>query len=156
MKHIVHYTIANYEMSSNRNQVGTQLSFSLYAAANRVVRLHKPYLEPLGLTFPQYLVILQLLNGAPLSVGALGTYLAMDAGTITPLLKRLEAAELVTRKRDPVDERRVMIDLTPKSRAMENDIRAITSKIKSACQLDEQGIEELRLTLDALGHPAVD
>ncbi len=156
MKYIVHYTIANYEMSPNRNQVGTQLSFSLYAAANRVVRLHKPYLEPLGLTFPQYLVILQLLDGAPLSVGELGAYLAMDAGTITPLLKRLESAGLVTRKRDPADERRVLIDLTSESRAMENDIRAITGKIKSACQLDEQGIEALRLTLDALGHPAAD
>lgn len=156
MKHIVHYTIANYEMSSNRNHVGTQLSFALYAAANRVVRLHKPYLEPLGLTFPQYLVILQLLDGAPLSVGELGTYLAMDAGTITPLLKRLEGAGLVTRERDPADERRVLIDLTPESRAMEDDIRAITGKIKTACQLDEQGIEALRLTLDALAHPAAD
>ncbi|WP_223505317.1 MarR family winged helix-turn-helix transcriptional regulator [Pseudomonas sp. GL-RE-29] len=143
-------------MTSNRKRVGTQLSFSLYAAANRVVRLHKPYLEPLGLTFPQYLVILELLNGSPLTVGALGTRLAMDAGTITPLLKRLEAAELVSRARDPSDERRVMIDLTPNSRMLEADIRGITSKIKSACQLDERGIDELRQTLDALGHPATD
>jgi len=80
----------------------------------------------------------------------------MDAGTITPLLKRLEGAGLVTRKRDPADERRVLIDLTPESRAMEDDIRAITGKIKTACQLDEQGIEALRLTLDALAHPAAD
>lgn len=143
-------------MTSNRKRVGTQLSFSLYAAANRVVRLHKPYLEPLGLTFPQYLVILELLNGSPLTVGALGTRLAMDAGTITPLLKRLEAAELVSRTRDPSDERRVMIDLTPNSRMLEADIRGITSKIKSACQLDERGIDELRQTLDALGHPVTD
>ena len=143
-------------MTSNRKRVGTQLSFSLYAAANRVVRLHKPYLEPLGLTFPQYLVILELLNGSPLTVGALGTRLAMDAGTITPLLKRLEAADLVSRTRDPADERRVMIDLTPNSRMLEADIRGITSKIKSACQLDERGIDELRQTLDALGHPATD
>jgi DNA-binding MarR family transcriptional regulator len=143
-------------MTSNRKRVGTQLSFSLYAAANRVVRLHKPFLEPLGLTFPQYLVILELLNGSPLSVGALGTCLAMDAGTITPLLKRLEAAGLVTRTRDPADERRVIVDLTAKSRLLEADIRGITSKIKSACQLDELGIDELRHTLDALGHPATD
>lgn len=143
-------------MTSNRTRVGTQLSFSLYAAANRMVRLHKPYLEPLGLTFPQYLVILELLNGAPLSVGAIGTCLSMDAGTITPLLKRLEAAGLVTRTRDPADERRVMIDLTPDSRLLEAEVREITSKIKSACQLDEQGIDELRHTLDALGHPATD
>ncbi|WP_122663717.1 MarR family winged helix-turn-helix transcriptional regulator [Pseudomonas quasicaspiana] len=121
-----------------------------------MVRLHKPYLEPLGLTFPQYLVILELLNGSPITVGVLGARLAMDAGTITPLLKRLEGADLVSRTRDPADERRVMIDLTPNSRMLEADIRGITSKIKSACQLDEQGIDELRQTLDALGHPAID
>ncbi|KQQ55772.1 MarR family transcriptional regulator [Pseudomonas sp. Leaf127] len=143
-------------MSSSRERVGTQLSFSLYAAANRMVRLHKPFLEPLGLTFPQYLVILELLNGSPLSVGALGTCLAMDAGTITPLLKRLEAAGFVTRTRDPADERRVMVDLTAHSRQLEAEIRGVTRQIKSACQFDEQGIDELRHTLDALGHPATD
>ncbi len=79
-----------------------------------MVRLHKPFLEPLGLTFPQYLVILELLNGAPLSVGALGARLDMDTGTITPLLKRLDAAGMVTRTRDPADERRVRVDLTPR------------------------------------------
>ena len=92
-------------MASGRHSVGTQLSFALYGAANRMVRLHKPFLEPLGLTFPQYLVILELLNGAPLSVGALGARLDMDTGTITPLLKRLDAAGMVTRTRDPADER---------------------------------------------------
>ncbi|MBD8573064.1 MarR family transcriptional regulator [Pseudomonas syringae] len=143
-------------MTSNRERVGTQLSFSLYAAANRMVRLHKPLLEPLGLTFPQYLVILELLNGSPLSVGALGTSLAMDAGTITPLLKRLETAGFVTRTRDPADERRVMVDLTARSRQLEGEIRGVTRQIKSACQLDDQGIDELRHTLDALVHPAID
>lgn len=153
---IVHYTIVSYLMTLGRKRVGTQLSFSLYAAANRMVRLHKPLLEPLGLTFPQYLVILELLNGSPLSVGALGTRLAMDAGTITPLLKRLEVAGLVTRTRDTADERRVMIDLTADSRLLEADIRGVTSKIKSACKLDDQSIADLRHTLDALAHPVSD
>jgi len=143
-------------MASERPSVGTQLSFALYGAANRMVRMHKPFLAPLGLTFPQYLVILELLDGAPLSVGALGARLDMDTGTITPLIKRLAAAGLVTRTRDPADERRVMVDLTPRGRALEAEVRGITDKIKSACQLTDQGLDELRRTLEALAHPAAE
>src|SRR5688572_6037891 len=119
----------------DQRNVGTQLSFALYGAANRMVRMHKPFLDPIGLTFPQYLVILELLNGAPLPVGALGARLDMDTGTITPLVKRLEAAGLVTRTRDPGDERRVLVDLTKKGRELEGAVLGITGKIKSACQL---------------------
>jgi MarR family transcriptional regulator, organic hydroperoxide resistance regulator len=143
-------------MTSERPNVGTQLSFALYCAANRMVRMHKPFLEPLGLTFPQYLVILELLDGAPLSVGTLGARLDMDTGTITPLIKRLDAAGSVTRTRDPADERRAMVDLTPRSRALEVEVRGITNKIKSACQLSDQGLDELRRTLEALAHPATE
>jgi MarR family transcriptional regulator, organic hydroperoxide resistance regulator len=139
-----------------RRTVGTQLSFALYSATNRMVRLHKPLLEPLGLTFPQYLATLALLDDAPLSVSALGTRLDMDTGTITPLLKRLEAAGIVTRTRDSVDERRVLVDLTPEGRALEAEVRGITGKIKTACQLTQRELDDLRRTLDALGHLAVD
>ena len=141
-------------MASERHSVGIQLSFALYGAANRMVRLHKPFLEPLGLTFPQYLVILELLDGAPLSVGTLGARLDMDTGTITPLLKRLAAAGMVTRTRDPADERRVLVDLTSRGRALEAEVRGITEKIKTACQLTDAGLDELRRTLEALAHPA--
>ena len=132
---------------------GTQLSFALYGAANRMVRLHKPFLEPLGLTFPQYLVILELLNGAPQSVGELGRKLAMDTGTITPLVKRLEAARLVTRTRDASDERRVLVDLTETGSGLEAEVRGITAKIKTACQLTDTGVDDLRRTLESLAHP---
>ena len=141
-------------MSADQHSVGTQLSFALYRAANRMVRMHKPFLEPLGLTFPQYLVILELLDGAPLSVGALGGRLDMDTGTITPLVKRLEAAGLVTRTRDPNDERRVMVDLTSRGRGLEAEVRGVTQQIKSACQLTDKGMNDLRRTLEALAHPA--
>jgi MarR family transcriptional regulator, organic hydroperoxide resistance regulator len=141
-------------MSADQQSLGTQLSFALYRAANRMVRMHKPFLEPLGLTFPQYLVILELLDGAPLSVGSLGGRLDMDTGTITPLVKRLEAAGLVTRRRDPKDERRVIVDLTSRGRGLEAEVRGITQKIKSACQLTDEGVDDLRRTLDALSHPA--
>ncbi|WP_315315606.1 MarR family transcriptional regulator [Pantoea vagans] len=130
-----------------------QLSFALYGAANRMARMHKPFLEPLGLTFPQYLVILELLNGSPLSVGTLGASLDMDTGTITPLVKRLETAGFVTRTRDPDDERRVLVDLTPRAESIRDEILSITQKIKSACKLDEAGLIELRDTLQDLCRP---
>lgn len=136
-----------------REQASMQLSFSLYSAANRMIRLHKPFLQPLGLTFPQYLAILALLDDAPTSVGVLGTRLDMDTGTITPLLKRLDAAGLITRTRDPADERRVLVDLTPRGRELEGEVRSVRHKIKSACHLTDRGIDDLRRTLDALVQP---
>jgi DNA-binding MarR family transcriptional regulator len=137
-----------------RRQVGTQLSFALYGAANRMARLHKPFLEPLGLTFPQYLVMLELFAGTPRAVGELGTTLGMDTGTITPLLKRLEASGMVTRTRDRDDERRVLINLTAGGEALREELWGITDKIKTACQLTDDGLAELRDTLDAFARPA--
>lgn len=134
--------------------VNQQLSFALYGAANRMARLHKPFLEPLGLTFPQYLVMLELFGGTPRSVGELGTHLGMDTGTITPLLKRIEAAGLVTRQRDPSDERRVLVDLTVAGEALRHEVWSISDRIRSACQLTAEGLAELRDTLDAFARPA--
>lgn len=102
----------NDRPSKTRGEVDKQLAFALYGAATRMARMHKPFLEPLGLTFPQYLAMLELLDGAPLSVGGLGARLGMDTGTITPLVKRLEAAGLVARARSPHDEREVRVSLT--------------------------------------------
>lgn len=133
-----------------RRSAATQLSFALHSAANRMVRLHKPILEPLELTFPQYLVVLELLDGGPRTVGALGGALDMDTGTITPLVKRLEAAGRVTRTRDTQDERRVMVDLTPTGRSLDAAVRGVTEQIKTACELTDEGLEDLRRTLDAL------
>lgn len=134
-------------------ELGTQLSFALYSAANRMSRLHKPLLEPLGLTFPQYLALLELFSAAPRTVGELGASLGMDTGTITPLLKRLEAGGSITRKRDPNDERRVLVNLTPTGEAMRKPVAAVTEQIKTACQLDGDGVATLRDALNALAHP---
>src|SRR3954465_4397918 len=84
-------------------RVGRQLSFALYSASNRIIRLHRPFLEPLGLTYPRFLVMLALYDDTPRTVGELGLELGMDNGTLTPLLKRLESAGLVTRTRDQHD-----------------------------------------------------
>lgn len=97
-----------------------QVCFPLYAATNLVNRMYGPVLGELGLTYPQYLVMLVLWEDAPKSVGALGGRLHLDSGTLTPLLKRMEAAGLVTRTRDPEDERRVLIGLTDAGRELRN------------------------------------
>ena len=135
---------------------GTELSFALYGAANRMARMHKPFLEPLGLTFSQYLVLLELFAGTPRTVGDLCAKLGMETGTVTPLLKRLAAAGTVTRTRDVTDERRVLIDLTPAGEALRKQVQAVSGQIRSACKLDEKGVANLRATLDDLAFPAAD
>src|SRR3954465_10809887 len=112
-------------------RVGRQLSFALYGASNRIIRLHRPLLEPLGLTYPQFLVMLALYEDAPWSVGDLGLVLGMETGTLTPLLKRLEAAGLVTRTRDSADERRVLIDLTEAGQALREGACSVPEKVET-------------------------
>jgi len=133
-----------------------ELSFALYSAAGRMVRMHKPLLDPLALTFPQYLVLLELYAGTPRNVGELGNSLAMDTGTITPLLKRMEKAGLLTRTRDPLDERRILVGLTAKAETIREDVWAVSGKIKARCQLDEAGLVALRDTLRDFAHLAED
>lgn len=132
-----------------------QLSFALYGAANRMVRMHKAVLDPLGLTFPQYLVLLELLSGAPRTVGALGAKLGVDAGTITPLLKRLEAAGRITRTRDAADERRVLIDLTPAGEQLREAIWSVSRQIESACGMTKRDGAALRDTLEGFARSPV-
>jgi len=133
---------------------GSELAFALYGAANRMARMHKPFLEPLGLTFSQYLVLLELFAGTPRTVGSLCAKLGMENGTITPLLKRLAVAGTVTRTRDVKDERRVLIELTPAGEALRERVLAVSGQIKSACKLNDEGMISLRATLDDLAWPA--
>lgn len=140
--------------NKERREIGTELSFALYGAAGRMNRMHKPFLDPLGLTFPQYLVMLELFAGTPRSVGELGSRLGMDTGTITPLLKRLEASGKVFRQRDPGDERRVLVTLTESGEALREELWAVTDKIRSACRLSKDELAQLRDTLNDFAHPA--
>jgi len=110
-----------------------QLCFALYAASNLMTRLYRPLLDPLGLTYPQYLAMMALWERAPQTVGALGRRLSLDSGTLTPLFKRLEKIGLVARRRDPDDERRVLIDLTEQGEALRE--KAATVPMAMLCQL---------------------
>lgn len=112
-----------------------QLCFALYSAANLTTRLYRPLLEPLGITYPQYLAMMALWERAPRSVGELGTALGLDSGTLTPLLKRLQAGGLVTRARDAADERRVLVDLTPAGRDLRARAAAIPETLRCGLPL---------------------
>lgn len=101
------------------------LCFAVYQANHAFTAAYRPLLEPLGLTYPQYLVLLLLWERDGLAVKEIGARLGLDSGTLTPLLKRLEGAGLVARARDTADERQVRITLTPKGRAMEAEAAAI-------------------------------
>src|SRR5438270_12845677 len=95
-----------------------QLCFALYSTSLAMTKLYKPLLDELGLTYPQYLVMLVLWEGDGLMVSELGQRLYLDSGTLTPLLKRLEASGLVSRMRDVDDERRVRVHLTAAGRKL--------------------------------------
>jgi DNA-binding MarR family transcriptional regulator len=125
-----------------------QVCFPLYAATNLLTRLYRPILAKLGLTYPQYLVLLALWEHAPQTVGGLGARLHLDSGTLTPLLKRMEAAGLLTRTRDPADERRVQIDLTPQGRTLRD--RAVHVPATLTGGFVDDGVEELRDAVRAL------
>ena len=116
-----------------------QLCFALYSSSLAMTKLYKPLLDPLGLTYPQYLVMLVLWEQDGVAVKEIGERLFLDSGTLTPLLKRLEAAELVKRTRSTEDERQVLIALTPKGEALREKARAVPQSIlaASACSVGE-------------------
>jgi DNA-binding MarR family transcriptional regulator len=117
-----------------------QLCFSLYSASMAITRVYKPILDRLGITYPQYLVLHALWERDGRTVGAIGERLALESSTITPLVKRLEAAGLVERKRNPEDERQVQVFLTAQGQA-----------IREQCGcLGEAILEKTDLTLERL------
>ena len=129
-----------------------QLCFALYSASLAMTKAYKPLLEPLGLTYPQYLAMLVLWEGDGLAVSALGERLALDSGTLTPLLKRLEALGLVQRLRDAADERRVLLRLTAEGRALKTRAMGVPQAIACATACDLQQIQELSAQLKQLRH----
>jgi DNA-binding MarR family transcriptional regulator len=115
-------------------KLDNQLCFALYDASRAFTRAYAPLLAEIGLTYPQYLVMLVLWEAEDaLSVGALGGRLHLDSGTLTPLLKRLAGQGLVARTRDPGDERRVLISLTPAGDELRARAAAIPGQIYQRC-----------------------
>jgi len=124
--------------------------FSVYALNHTFGRLYAPLLDRLGLTYAQYLAMVVLWEKDERTVGEIGARLALESNTLTPLLKRLEAAGLVTRQRSTRDERQVLIVLTPKGQSLAADAATIPACIADACGMDMRELEVVRATLTRL------
>ncbi|MBR2789365.1 MAG: MarR family transcriptional regulator [Eggerthellaceae bacterium] len=127
------YTVAPAAGVFDALKLENQLCFPLYACAKEVVRRYTPLLEDLGLTYTQYICLMALWEADGVSVRELGARLSLDSGTLTPLLKRLEARGLVQRERSAADERCVTVRLTEAGRALRREAEAIPAKM--ACSL---------------------
>jgi MarR family transcriptional regulator, organic hydroperoxide resistance regulator len=142
-KNIAKSVAENLAENDDGLKLSNQLCFATYAAAHAFNRVYKPLLDRLELTYPQFLVLLVLWEQDNLTVSEIGRHLFLDSGTLTPLLKRLEAAGLLRRARDAADERQVRIGLTPKGRDLR--ARAADARQEVACATGLPAVE-----LDAL------
>ena len=141
--------------STDPIRLDQQLCFALYHASRALIRAYGPLLEPLGLTYPQYLVLLVLWAEKTVSVKELGQRLALDSGTLTPLLKRLEQSGLVSRRRDPADERVVQIEITAQGRDLQAKARNVP--VELVCRLGmDMGDEQERLRFARLRQELVE
>lgn len=143
-------------------QLDRQLCFALYSSSLAMTKLYKPLLEPLGLTYPQYLVLLVLWERDRLCVGELGERLFLDSGTLTPLLKRMESAGWLQRTRADDDERRVIVSLTAPGRSLKQRARSVPRELAAAsgCSADElisltERLQQLRTQLLGATSPSI-
>lgn len=120
-----------------------QLCFPLYAAAKEVVRLYKPFLDEIGLTYTQYIAMMALWESRSLSVKELGERLYLDSGTLTPLLKKMEAQGLVTRTRSAADERSVIVTLTEQGEALKQRAVQVPAKMSKCILLSDEEAKTL-------------
>ncbi|MDR0999203.1 MAG: MarR family transcriptional regulator [Clostridiales bacterium] len=124
----------NYEQLKLENQ----LCFPLYAASREVVKKYKPFLDDIGLTYTQYIVMMVLWEESPMNVKALGKRLYLDSGTLTPLLKKLEKDGIVTRSRSDKDERELIVSLAKKGALLREQAAAIPAKIGACINLSSE------------------
>ncbi len=128
----------------------SQLCFSLYGASMAMTRVYKPLLDRLGITYPQYLVINTLWEEDGRTIGAIAERLSLESSTITPLVKRLETADIVTRSRDLDDERVVRANLTAKGRAMRSEGDCIAQRVFESTGLSTSKVQQLTIQLQLL------
>lgn len=127
-----------------------QLCFAVYSTAHAFTRFYRPLLKALGLTYPQYLVLMALWETDGQTVNAIGARLWLDSGTLTPLLKRLETMGLVTRRRDANDERQVIVSLTLRGQALEVEAAAFPAQILAASSCSAEELHQMRKLLFGL------
>lgn len=140
--------------------LGNQLCFAVYAAALAMNKTYRPLLAPLGLTFPQYVVMMALWQHDRLTAGALAEAVSLDAGTLVPLVRKLVTQGYLLRERSPEDERSVIISLTSAGRALQKKAHAVHAQVACATQCSPPERRALTLQLQALrlaltqGNPA--
>lgn len=127
-----------------------QLCFPLYAASRELTRRYKPFLDPLGLTYPQYVTMMALWEHDGVKVGELGERVHLDSATLTPLLKRLEAHGYVTRQRSTVDERAVIVSLTEEGRTLRERALDVPACISRCITMTPEEGYQLKTLLDKL------
>ena len=130
--------------------LNNQFCFALYSASHAMTKTYKPLLDGLGLTYPQYLVMLVLWEQDAILVKDIGARLFLDSGTLTPLLKRLEGNGLLTRNRDPHDERQVRIVLTNQGRQLRKLAEAVPGQVLCASGQEMEGLGQLRSELSSV------
>lgn len=137
-------------MSYDALRLENQPCFPLYAASREVIKRYRPHLDTLGLTYTQYIVLLVIWEHGTISVRDLGRRLYLDSGTLTPVLKTLEKAGLITRRRSTQDERVLMITLTPAGMALQEKAQEIPAVIRESLGLDETELQTLMQLLKKL------
>jgi DNA-binding MarR family transcriptional regulator len=133
--------------SSSALDLERQVCFAMVLASRGIVQAYRPVLEPMSLTHPQYLVMLALWQHAPLSVSRIAHLLQLDPGTVSPLLKRLEAAGLIERTRTPEDERVLSITLTSAGRGLRAQAEQVPAQMMTRLGLNQQELEQLHILM---------
>ncbi len=122
----------------------SQVCFPIYALSREIINTYRPFLDELDITYPQYLVMLVLWENEPQTVNQIGHQLQLDSGTLTPLLKRLQAKELISRKRKSCDERVVEISLTQTGKDLKCRAEGIPHKVMTAMDVTPEELQELK------------
>ena len=131
-------------------KLSKQLCFPLYACSREMIKLYKPYLDELGLTYTQYITLMVLWEHKAMTVKALGQELYLDSGTLTPLLKKLEEKGLVTRRRSDLDERNLIVTITELGESMRDQALHIPEEMTKCINLPREDIRELYRMLHQL------
>lgn len=137
-------------MKFKQLKLENQLCFPVYAASRLIIREYKPYLEKLGITYPQYLVLMVLWEKGRLSVNGVSQKLILNTNTVTPLLKRMESQGYIKRRRSESDERKVMVELTKKGKQLQTEATSIPGQLASGLISEAMQREDLSDLKDKL------
>lgn len=142
-------------MSNEQQKLEYQICFPLYAASRLVIQEYQPYLDQLGITYPQYLVLMVLWETDSIAVSEITQRLILNTNTVTPLLKRMEAQGIITRQRSVEDERKVIVTLTQKGKELQTKAASIPEMLMASPNSGEANMDDLK-TLKALLYQIVD